>query len=148
LVKIDTVIRKATDPVEATAFNSPSVRLTGGMDFTNVIQNAVAGFTTRYVSKYDFRSGVNYGLIPAFGTLDVSASYAVASSGAKVIFQAQNLFSCVGGTTTPPALGVSSANRAVYTPGRNCGFGKQHQEMINAPKIGPIVLLGLRWDGR
>ena len=147
-VKIDTIIRKATDPVEATAFNSPSVRLTGGMDFTNEIENVVAGFTTRYVSKYDFRSGVNYGLIPAFGTLDLSASYAIRNTGAKVIFQAQNLFSCVGGTTTPPALGVSSANRAVYTAGRNCGFGKQHQEMINAPKIGPIVLLGLRWDGK
>ena len=65
----------------------------------------------------------------------------------QVIFQAQNLFSCVGGTTTPPALGISSANPATYTEGRECGFGKQHQEMINAPKLGPIVLLGLRLDG-
>lgn len=146
-VKIDTIIRKATDPVEATSFNSPSVRLTAGMDFTNVVENVVAGFTTRYVSKYDFRSGVNYGLLPAFGTLDLSASYRIPSRNAKVIFQAQNLFSCVGGTTTPPALGISSANPATYTEGRECGFGKQHQEMINAPKLGPIVLLGLRLDG-
>src|SRR6476661_3257107 len=111
-VKIDTIIRKATDPVEATAFNSPSVRLTGGMDFTNVVQNLVAGFTTRYVSKYDFRSGVNYGLVPAFGTLDLSASYRLPSRNARLLFQAQNIFSCVGGTTTPPALGISSANQA------------------------------------
>ena len=147
VVEIDTIIRKATDPVEATAFNSPSVRLTGGMDFTNVIQSVVAGFTTRYVSKYDFRSGVNYGLVPAFGTLDLSASYRLPNRNAKILFQAQNIFSCVGGTTTPPDLGIGSANQAIYTAGRECGFGKQHQEMINAPKLGPIVLLGLRVDG-
>ncbi len=146
-VKIDTIIRKATDPVEATSFNSPSVRLTGGMDFTNVVQNVVAGFTTRYVAKYNFRSGVNYGLVPAFGTLDLSASYRIPNRDAKILFQAQNIFSCVGGTTTPPALGIGSANQATYAAGRECGFGKQHQEMINAPKLGPIVLLGLRVDG-
>lgn len=146
-VKIDTIIRKTTDPIEATSFNSPSVRLTGGMDFTNVIENFVAGFTTRYVTKYNFRSGVNYGLVPAFGTLDLSASYRIPNRNAKVLFQAQNLFSCVGGTTTPPALGLGSANPAIYTQGRECGFGKVHQEMINAPKLGPIVLVGLRVDG-
>jgi outer membrane receptor for ferrienterochelin and colicins len=146
-VKIDTIIRKATDPVEATSFNSPSVRLTGGMDFTDVIQNVLAGFTTRYVAKYDFRSGVNYGTVPAFATLDLSASYRIPSRNAKILFQAQNVFSCVGGTTAPPPLGIGSANQATYTQGRECGFGKQHQEMINAPRLGPIVLLGLRLDG-
>jgi iron complex outermembrane receptor protein len=147
LVKIDTIIRKATDPIEATAFNSPSVRLTGGMDFTNVIPNFVTGFTTRYVSKYDFRSGVNYGTIPAFGTFDLAASYQIPNRNMRVLFQAQNVFSCVGGTTAPPALGIGSANQAIYTAGKECGFGKTHQEMINAPKLGPIVLLGLRVDG-
>lgn len=148
LVKIDTIIRKATDPAEATAFNSPSVRVTGGMDFNNVVRNVIAGFTTRYVSKYDFRSGVNYGLIPAFGTMDLTAGYTLPATGAKILFQAQNIFSCVGGTTTPPALGLGSANKAVYTEGRACGFGKRHQEIINAPVLGPIVLLGLRWEGK
>jgi outer membrane receptor for ferrienterochelin and colicins len=148
VIRVDTIIRKVTDPPEATAFNSPSVRLTGGMDFTNVVEHLVAGFTMRYVGKYDFRSGVNYGLLPAFGTLDLSANYAVPGSGAKIVFQAQNIFSCVGGTTTPPALGIGSANQAVYTAGRSCKFGQEHQEMINAPKLGPIVLMGIRWDGR
>ena len=148
LVKIDTIIRKLTDPIEATSFNSPSVRVTGGMDFTNVVQNATAGFTTRYVSKYDFRSGVNYGLIPAFGTLDLTASYKLASNNARLIFQAQNLFSCVGGTTTAPEKGIGSANKAVYAEGRACGFGQKHQEMINAAQLGPIVLVGMRLDGR
>ena len=148
LVKIDTIIRKATDPVEATAFNSPSVRVTGGMDFNNIFQNVIAGFTTRYVSKYDFRSGVNYGLIPAFGTMDVTAGYTLPNTGTKILFRAQNIFSCVGGTTTAPALGIASANQAVYAEGRECGFGKKHQEMINAPVLGPIVLLGVRWEGK
>ena len=148
LVKIDTIIRKATDPAEATAFNSPSVRVTGGMDFNNVVRNVIAGFTTRYVAKYDFRSGVNYGLVPAFGTMDITAGYTLPNTGAKILFQAQNIFSCVGGTTTPPALGLGSANRAVYAEGRECGFGKKHQEIINAPVLGPIVLLGLRWEGK
>lgn len=148
-VEIDTIDRKLTDPPEATSFNSPSVRLTGGMDFTNVVENLVAGFTTRYVSKYDFRSGVNHGLLPAFGTLDLSANYRLANySRAQLLFQARNIFSCVGGTTTPPALGIAAANKATYTAGRECGFGKQHQEMINAPKLGPIVLVGLRLEGQ
>ena len=148
LVKIDTIIRKATDPAEATSFNSPSVRVTGGMDFNNVVEHMIAGFTTRYVSKYDFRSGVNYGLIPAFGTLDITAGYTLPNTGAKILFQAQNIFSCVGGTTTAPALGIGSANKATYAEGRECGFGKKHQEMINAPVLGPILLLGVRWEGR
>ena len=148
LVKIDTIIRKATDPAEATAFNSPSVRVTGGMDFNNVVENVIAGFTTRYVSKYDFRSGVNYGLIPAFGTLDITAGYTVPNTGAKLLFRAQNIFSCVGGTTTPPALGISSANRAVYAAKKECGFGQKHQEIINAAQLGPIVLVGVRWEGK
>ena len=80
-------------------------------------------------------------------TLDLSASYRIPNRDAKILFQAQNIFSCVGGTTTPPALGIGSANQATYAAGRECGFGKQHQEMINAPKLGPIVLLGLRVDG-
>jgi iron complex outermembrane receptor protein len=148
VVKIDTIIRKISDPAEATAFNSPSVRITGGMDFLNVVKDVSAGFTTRYVSKYDFQSGVNYGLIPAFGTLDVNAAYTLSSSGTKLLLQAQNIFSCVGGTTTPPVRGISSANQAIYAPGRSCGFGQQHQEMINAPRLGPIVLVGIRWEGR
>ena len=90
---------------------------------------------------------MNYGLIPAFGTLDISAAYTLSNS-AKLIFQAQNIFSCVGGTSTPPALGLGSANKATYTEGSSCGFGSTHQEMINAPLVGPIVLVGLRWDGR
>jgi outer membrane receptor for ferrienterochelin and colicins len=148
VVKIDEIIPIAGAPAEATAFNSPSVRLTGGMEFTSLIERLAGGFTMRYVSKYDFRSGVNYGLIPAFGTLDLSANYRLRTSNTRLLFQAQNIFSCVGGTTTPPVLGIASANKATYAAGRECGFGKKHQEMINAPRLGPIVLLGVRVDGK
>jgi iron complex outermembrane receptor protein len=148
VVKINEIVPVTGAPPEATAFNSPSVRLTGGMDVMNLVERLGASFTTRYVSKYDFRSGVNYGLIPAFGTLDISANYRLRDSNTRILFQAQNLFSCVGGTTTPPVLGIGSANPAVYAAGRECGFGKQHQEMINAPKLGPIVLLGFRVDSQ
>src|SRR6185503_1480421 len=56
LIALDTIKRKATDPLEATSFNSPSVRVTAGMDFTNLVaRNTVASFTTRYVNKYNFR---------------------------------------------------------------------------------------------
>lgn len=147
VVKVNEIVPIAGAPAEATAFNSPSVRLTGGMDFTNLVERLTGGFTTRYVSKYDFRSGVNYGLIPAFGTLDLRANYRLANSASQLLFQAQNIFSCVGGTTTPPLRGLSSANQATYAEGRECGFGKKHQEMINAPRLGPIVLVGLRIDG-
>jgi hypothetical protein len=45
-----------------------------------------------------------------------------------------------------PAAGVSSATAATYTKEQKCGFGQRHQEMINMPDIGPIVLAGFRWD--
>lgn len=146
LISLDSIARKGTDPIEATSFNSPSVRVTAGMDFTNLVaRNSVASFTTRYVSKYSFRSGVNYGLIPAFGTFDIGASYQIRRD-ASLLLQAQNLYACVGGTTTPPAAGVSSANPAIYAKEQKCGFGQRHQEMINMPKIGPTILAGLRWE--
>jgi hypothetical protein len=45
-----------------------------------------------------------------------------------------------------PAAGVSSASAAAYTKSQKCGFGQRHQEMINMPEIGAIVLAGVRWD--
>jgi outer membrane receptor for ferrienterochelin and colicins len=146
LISLDSIKRKGTDPVEATSFNSPSVHVTAGMDFTDLVaRHSTVAFTTRYVSKYNFRSGINYGLIPAFGTFDLSASYQL-RRGTRLMLQAQNLYACVGGTSTPPAAGVSSAASASYAKGKKCGFGQRHQEMINMPAMGPTILAGLRWD--
>ena len=148
-ISLDSIKRKATDPAEATSFNSPSSRITAGMDFARIpaVRGLTAGFTTRYVSKYSFRSGINYGVVPAFGTVDLSASYRIRSD-ARILLQASNLYACSGGSSVMPTTGVSSAAPATYTKQRSCGFGQRHQEMINMPDIGAIVLAGVRWDVR
>jgi iron complex outermembrane receptor protein len=155
LIKVDTIKASPTAP-EATAFNSASARFTAGMDFTEIARHTNGAFTIRYVNGYDFRSGVNWGLIPGFGTLDLSANYKIPSSGARITLQVQNLFACVSGTSTPPAIGINSGatppaapvGKATYSSGQKCGFGQSHSEMINMPQIGTMAFLGVRWDGR
>jgi outer membrane receptor for ferrienterochelin and colicins len=144
LLKVDSI--QTTNP-EATAINSTSAKVNAGMDFANVLPNTNAGFSVRYVNRYSFMSGVNDGIIPSFGTLDFSASYLV-RSGTRITLQAQNLFGCVGGISTPPVTGIASGALASYTVKQSCGFGQTHQEMLNMPAIGPLVFLGVRWDGR
>jgi outer membrane receptor protein involved in Fe transport len=147
LLRVDTI---KTTNAEATAINSTSAKVNAGIDWANVLPNTNAGFSMRYVNRYTFTSGVNRGIIPSFGTLDFSASYLV-RSGTRITLQAQNLFGCVGGTSTPPAAGISSSattGNATYTVKQSCGFGQTHQEMLNMPAIGPLVFLGVRWDGR
>jgi iron complex outermembrane receptor protein len=147
LLKVDTI---KTTNAEATAINSTSAKVNAGVDWANVLPNTNAGFSMRYVNRYTFTSGVNRGIIPSFGTLDFSASYLV-RSGTRITLQAQNLFGCVGGTSAPPAGGISSSattGNATYTVKQSCGFGQTHQEMLNMPAIGPLVFLGVRWDGR
>jgi iron complex outermembrane receptor protein len=145
LLKVDTI---QTTNSEATAINSTSAKVNAGMDFANVMPNTNVGFSMRYVNRYSFLSGVNVGIIPSFGTLDFSASYMVPKSNMRITLQAQNLFGCVGGTSTPPATGIASGVAATYTVKQSCGFGQTHQEMLNMPAIGPLVFLGVRWDGR
>ena len=152
LLKVDTI---KTTNAEATAINSTSAKLNAGIDWANVLPNTNAGFSMRYVNRYTFTSGVNRGIIPSFGTLDFSASYLV-RTGTRLTLQAQNLFGCVGGTSTPPLNGISSSTttapattgNATYTVKQSCGFGQTHQEMLNMPAIGPLVFVGVRWDGR
>ena len=144
LLKVDTI---KTTNAEATAINSTSAKVNAGIDFANVLPNTTAGFSMRYVNRYSFMSGVNRGIIPSFGTLDFSASYLVRT-----------------GTADHPAgsesvrmrrRNVHAAGRrhrldldATYTVKQSCGFGQTHQEMLNMPAIGPLVFLGVRWDGR
>jgi hypothetical protein len=117
------------------------------MDFARLpgVRGLTSGFTARFVSRYSFRSGINYGVVPAFGTFDINASYQVRSD-ARLLLQATNLYACTGGATVMPAAGVSSAAAATYVRQQKCGFGQRHQEMINMPEIGAIVLAGVRWD--
>ncbi|MDB4907457.1 MAG: hypothetical protein JWO05_2241 [Gemmatimonadetes bacterium] len=147
LMSVDTIKALATDPPEATSFNSPSSRINAGMDFNNVVQNTTAGFTMRYVHKYNFRSGVNFGMIPAFGTLDLNGSYRLNQS-ARIMVQATNLYACTGGTSSAPVTGIASTVPAIYAQKQSCGFGKKHSEMLNSPEVGPTILAGLRFDMR
>ena len=146
LQKVDHIDRKATDPLEATAFNSPSVKYTLGMDAARLGMDGLrGGFTVRHTSIYDFTSGVNVGTIPTFTTADVSLGYALPALGAHVNFSLQNLFSCVGGTSAPNGW-IAAGRPAMYTANSECGFGKKHLEMLNAPSVGTMVFLGIRWD--
>ncbi len=99
----------------------------------------------RHVSLYDFTSGVNIGTIPTFTTGDISLGYALPALGAHLNFSLQNVFSCVGGTSEPNGW-IAAGRKAVYTASSGCGFGKKHMEMLNAPSLGTMVFLGVRWD--
>lgn len=146
LQRLDTVYRKTTDPLEATAFNSPTSKFNIGMDFADLAdRNLNAGFTIRYVNGYDFRSGINVGHVPTFNTFDFTAGYKIPNVGARLNLSVQNLFACRAGTST--VNGWLAATRPLtYTSKRECGIGKKHIEMINMPEIGTIAFLGIRWD--
>lgn len=144
-IKVDTIKRKPTDPAEATSFNSASTRIGSSIDYAD--RGHAAGVTMRYVNGYDFRGGVNYGRIPSFVALDLHGSWRMASSPVQLTLQAQNLFACVSGTSTPPAKGISSTTAAAYVGDSRCGVGQSHMEMINMPEIGTMIFLGVRIEG-
>ncbi|MDP9179581.1 MAG: TonB-dependent receptor [Gemmatimonadota bacterium] len=146
LQKLDTIFRRPTDPLEATAFNSPTSKANVGMDFSELgSENAYGGFTIRYVNGYSFRSGINVGRIPTFNTFDLTAGYRLPAINGRVNLSVQNLFSCSSGKSTIDGW-LAAAKPLKYTPGRECGFGKKHIEMINMPEIGTMVFLGFHWD--
>ena len=61
---------------EATALNAPSTKWTLGATAKD-IGPLTAGLTFRNVNAYYFRSGINAGVIPTFGTLDANVSLKV-----------------------------------------------------------------------
>jgi iron complex outermembrane receptor protein len=144
--KVDNISRKATDPAEATAFNSPTAKATLGMNFAELAtRDLSASWSARFVTGYDFLSGVNIGHIPGFSTFDVGGSYRLMESHARINLSVQNLFSCNAGTVAANGW-IASARPSIYTQSRECGFGKRHIEMLNSPEIGTMVFLGLRVD--
>ena len=146
LQKLDTIDRKATDPIEATAFNSPTTKFNVGMDFANLYNNVLrGGFTVRYVNGYRFLSGINNGKIPTFSTFDVTAGYKLPALGASINLSVQNLFACRGGTNAIDGW-LAAAKPLKYTAKQECGLGKKHIEMINMPEIGTMAFLGVRFD--
>jgi iron complex outermembrane receptor protein len=146
LQKLDTIFRKPTDPLEATAFNSPSSKANVGMDFSEIVSKDIyGGFTIRYVNGYDFRSGINVGHIPTFDTFDFTAGYRIPALSGRINLSVQNLFSCRAGTNAIDGW-LASNKPLKYTKKSECGFGKKHIEMINNPEIGTMVFLGFHWD--
>jgi iron complex outermembrane receptor protein len=131
---------------EATAFNSPTFKWNLGADLSDVAGTPLmAGFNARHVAGYNFRSGVNFGYIPAFSTIDLSFGYKLPMQGTRLNVNVQNLFACVSGETTPNQW-IASGRPSIYKPDSKCGFGKQHTEMLNMPSLGTMVFVGLRWD--
>ena len=146
LQKLDTIERKPTDPIEATAFNSPTSKFNIGMDFANLYNNQLhGGFTIRYVNGYNFLSGINNGKVPTFSTFDFTTGYKFPTLGASINLSVQNLFACRGGTSSVDGW-LAAAKPLIYTPGQECGLGKKHIEMINMPEIGTMAFLGIRID--
>ncbi|MEO5904165.1 MAG: TonB-dependent receptor [Gemmatimonadaceae bacterium] len=146
LQKLDTVVRKSTDPLEATSFNSPTTKFNVGMDFANLYNNQLrGGFTVRYVNGYKFLSGINNGRIPTFSTFDITAGYKLPALGASINLSVQNLLACRGGTSAINGW-LAAAKPLIYTAKQECGLGKKHIEMINMPEIGTMAFLGIRFD--
>lgn len=144
LLKLDSIIVKPGDPPEATALNSPTVKVTAGMDGRDLPFRTFGGFTFRYVKDYQFLSGVHNGRIPGLLAFDINAGRQL-RPGLALNVSVQNLFACTSGTTTPPAF-LNAALPATYRRGWGCGLGREHIELLNMPAIGAMTFIGLRFD--
>ncbi|MBM3908642.1 MAG: TonB-dependent receptor [Gemmatimonadetes bacterium] len=150
ILKVDTIETPSsgslvTAATEATAFNSPTLKWTVGLDDAQLVGHVSGGLMLRTVNEYFFRSGVNVGRLPGFTTLDLNVGADLPWQGTRLMVRVQNLYTCTTGTTTPPAAGVSGTRTATFGKERACGFGRQHQEMLNMPLIGPMVFAGVRY---
>jgi outer membrane receptor for ferrienterochelin and colicins len=141
-------LEQAGGPPDAAKFNASPARITAGTVVSEPIAGLNAGLTARYVHSYDFRGGVDFGRIPSFGTLDANASYRIAASPVILLFQAQNVFACVGGALVPPPNGVNAQVEGTYIPARKCGFGQRHRELLNMPAVGSMFFIGARVSSR
>lgn len=143
-LKLDSIIQRTGDPLEATALNSPQVKFTTGMDARDLKFDAFGGFVLRFVKDYQFLSGVHNGRIPGFATFDFNVGRKL-SANTTLNVSVQNLFACTSGTSTPPAF-LAAANPAVYSRGWGCGMGRRHIEFLNMPAIGSMTFVGVRYD--
>lgn len=131
---------------EATALNSPELKWTLGarlQDFGRL----TGGLTLRHVDEYYFRSGSNRGYVPGFTTLDASLGYRLDRYNTTLSLGVSNLFTC-SGTFTYQAVAADPLFKDPASEERECGFDVGHQEMINMPRIGTMVFLGLRYSTR
>jgi len=148
LKRLDTIKVRPTDPKDVGQFNTSLNRSSLSLELTDIFSHLGAVATARYAQGYPFRSGVVWGHTPSFGVFDLSANYRFPGQNTTLMLQAQNIFSCLGGVSTPPVTGLSSSATATYAPGRECGFGLRHRELIDMPAIGTMVFVGVRREWR
>jgi iron complex outermembrane receptor protein len=130
--------------LEAAALNSPGTKWTLGASATR-LGPVQAGLTYRNVNGYYFRSGINSGVIPTFGTVDVTLSYKVPTlQNALLNLSVNNLFGCTAQGVTFETPTGGQPNSRIKSENRACGFNRRHVEMINMPEIGTMAFLGLR----
>jgi iron complex outermembrane receptor protein len=129
---------------EANELNAPSMKWTLGATVKN-LGPATVGATFRNVNAYYFRSGINTGVIPTFGTLDANVSLKLpAVPSAMLNLGVSNLFTCSARNLKYKA-GTPKANSVIESEDRGCGMGRRHAEMINMPEIGGMAFLGVRF---
>lgn len=146
LTKLSRVEKKPTDPaavVEATALNTTPTKWNVGMDFNAPERKLLGGFTIRHVTGYNFRSGINAGIIPTFETLDLTVARKLPSVGAQINVSLQNIVACSNGSYE---LRQGLTSPGAYIPKRSCNIGQRHLEMINMPSIGTMLFVGVRYD--
>lgn len=144
VLKLDSIIQRPGDPLEATALNSPQAKFTTGMDARDLKWDAFGGFVLRFVKDYQFLSGVHNGRIPGFVAFDFNVGRKL-NSHTTMNLSVQNAFACTSGTTTPP-LFLNAALPATYQRGWGCGLGRRHIELLNMPSIGSMAFFGIRYD--
>ena len=128
---------------EATALNAPGTTWTLGAT-AHDMGPVTFGGTFRNVQGYYFKSGSNAGVIPTFGTLDLSLSAHLPQlPNASVNLSVANLFSCSAESITY-VTGTTPPNSQIASEERKCGFNRTHGEMINMPSIGTMLFLGMR----
>ncbi len=133
-------------PPDAAAFNTSTNRSSLALEVSGAPRLWRATVRARYLQSYEFRSGADWGRIPGYVALSASASYRLPSTPLTMLLQADNIATCVTGTTTPPAAGISAISSATYTSGQSCGLGLRHHEILNMPAVGTMVMFGARYD--
>jgi len=146
LTKLRSVETRPTDPaavVEATALNTTPTKWNVGMDFNAPERKLLGGFAVRHVTGYNFRSGINAGVIPTFETLDITLGRRFPSLGAQLNVSLQNLAACTAGSYE---LRAGQTSPGTLVRKRGCSIGRRHLEMINMPSIGTMLFVGVRYD--
>ncbi len=144
VLKLDSIIQKPGDPVEATSLNSPTMKATVGMDAKDLPAQTFGGFTMRFVKDYKFLSGVHNGRIPGLLAFDFNVGKRL-TSNLVLNMSVQNLFACTSGTTTQAAF-LNAGLPSAYQRGWGCGLGRKHIELLNMPALGSMTFIGLRFD--